>query len=300
MTADFRGIYPILYAFFDASDRLDRGAMRRQVEACVRHGAHGIAILGLATEVGKLSLAERRQILDWAAEDIAGRLPLAVTVAEPAVGSQIAFVRAASDAGAAWVILQPPPARGLAEAEYVRFFGAVADRVDLPVAIQNAPDYLGVGLSPDGIATLRRNHPNFRLLKGEASAVGIRQVIAATEGKLTVFNGRGGLELTDILRAGCAGLIPAPECFDLQVRIYEAMRAGDEAAADALYRDILPLITFLMQSIESFLCYGKRLLARRLGLGPVQARAPALQPSEFGLACLERHAARLGPLLSDR
>ena len=39
MTGDFRGIYPILYAFFDASDRLDRAAMRRQVEACVRHGA---------------------------------------------------------------------------------------------------------------------------------------------------------------------------------------------------------------------------------------------------------------------
>ena len=297
MTGDFRGIYPILYAFFDESDRLDRAAMRRQVEACVRHGAHGIAILGLATEVGKLSLAERRQLVDWAAEDIAGRVPLAVTVAEPSVGAQVDFVRAAQAAGAAWVILQPPPARGLPEAEYVRFFGAVADRVDLPVAIQNAPEYIGVGLSPDGIAVLRRNHPNFRLLKGETSAVGIRQVIAATEGKLTVFNGRGGLELTDMLRAGCAGMIPAPECFDIQVRIYEAMRAGDEATADALYREILPLITFLMQSIESFLCYGKRLLARRLGLGPVQVRAPGLAPTEFGLACLERHAAGLGPLL---
>ena len=122
-------------------------------------------------------------------------------------------------------------------------------------------------------------------------------MIAATEGKLAVFNGRGGLELTDILRAGCAGLIPAPECVDVQVRIYEAMRAGDEAAADVLYREILPLITFLMQSIESFLCYGKRLLARRLGLGEVHVRAPALPPTDFGLACLERHAAGLGPLL---
>ena len=179
MTDDYRGIYPMLYAFFDESDRLDRVAMRRQVEACVRHGAHGVAVLGLATEVGKLSLAERRQLVDWAAEDIAGRVPLAVTVAEPAVAAQVDFVRAAKEAGAAWVILQPPPARGLPESEYVRFFGAVADRVDLPVAIQNAPDYIGVGLSPEGIATLRRNHANFRLLKGETSAVGIRQVIAA-------------------------------------------------------------------------------------------------------------------------
>ncbi|MCP3724373.1 hypothetical protein M3I53_14750 [Paraburkholderia sp. CNPSo 3272] len=39
------GIYPILYAFFDRDNRLDRAAMRRQVEAAVRGGAPGIAVL---------------------------------------------------------------------------------------------------------------------------------------------------------------------------------------------------------------------------------------------------------------
>ena len=47
MTTGFHGIYPILYAFFDRDGRLDRGIMRAQVEACVRHGAHGLAVLGL-------------------------------------------------------------------------------------------------------------------------------------------------------------------------------------------------------------------------------------------------------------
>lgn len=47
---EFRGVYPILYAFFDAGERLDRAAMRAQVEACIRGGAHGIAILGFVTE----------------------------------------------------------------------------------------------------------------------------------------------------------------------------------------------------------------------------------------------------------
>ena len=45
----FHGIYPILYAFFDAQGRPDRALMRRQVEACLRHGAHGLAVMGLAT-----------------------------------------------------------------------------------------------------------------------------------------------------------------------------------------------------------------------------------------------------------
>jgi 2-keto-3-deoxy-L-arabinonate dehydratase len=289
----FFGIYPILYAFFGPDGELDRHAMRRQVEACVAGGAHGLAVLGLATEVNKLSHAERHVVLEWVAEDLGGRLPLAVTVAEPTARAQAAFVQAAADHGAAWAILQPPPVRGLPEIEYVRFFGAVADASPMPVAIQNAPEYIGIGLSDAGLETLRRNHPNVRLLKGEAPAVAIRRTIEATDGALRVFNGRGGLELVDCLRAGCAGMIPAPECFDVQVRIFELMRTlrpEDEAEAERLYASVLPLITFLMSSIEQFLCYGKRLTARRLGLGEVHDRAPALRPTPFGLACLERLA----------
>jgi 2-keto-3-deoxy-L-arabinonate dehydratase len=41
------------------------------------------------------------------------------------------------------------------------------DSTSLPVAIQNALDYLGVGLSVKGLMTLLERHPNFTLLKGE-------------------------------------------------------------------------------------------------------------------------------------
>ncbi len=79
--ASFSGIYPMQYAFFDRGGALDRAAMRRQVEAALAGGAHGVAVLGLATEVGKLSADERRTLIDWIAHDVAGRVPVAVTVA---------------------------------------------------------------------------------------------------------------------------------------------------------------------------------------------------------------------------
>jgi 2-keto-3-deoxy-L-arabinonate dehydratase len=292
------GIWPILYAFFDATGRIDRAAMRRQLDACVAGGAHGVAVMGLATEVGKLDVRERRELLEWVAADLGGRRPLAVTVAEPSVPGQVEMARAAEQLGAGWVILQPPPVAGLPEIEYVRFLGAVADRVSIPVAIQNAPGYLGVALSNAGLRELSRQHPNVCLLKGEGPALVIRRLIEETAGAFRVLNGRGGLELPDNLRAGCVGLIPAPECFDVQVRIYELMRTGrsaDEAEAERLYREILPLILFLMQSIETFLCYGKRVTARRLGLHEVHGRPPAQPPTPFGLASAERYARHLGP-----
>ena len=60
----FHGIYPILYAFFDAAGALDMQAMRRQIRACTASPSHGVAALGLATEVNKLSQMEKRQIIE--------------------------------------------------------------------------------------------------------------------------------------------------------------------------------------------------------------------------------------------
>jgi 2-keto-3-deoxy-L-arabinonate dehydratase len=298
-TSRFHGIHPILYAFFDADGRPLRAPIVAQVEAAVRHGAHGVAVLGLATETNKLDASERRQIMAWTAEALRGRLPLAVTVAEPSVHGQVAFVRSAKDVGADWVILQPPPVTGVSENELLRFFGAVAATTDLPVAIQNAPQFLGAGLSNSALATLNRQHPNVCMLKGEAPAHIIERLVADTEGMYRVFNGRGGMELPECLRAGCAGMIPAPECFDVQVAVYEAMRRETpegEAEAERRYREILPLIVFMMSSVETFVCYGKRVVARRLGIEHVFDRAPCLPPTEFGLLTAERLAAGL-PLL---
>jgi 4-hydroxy-tetrahydrodipicolinate synthase len=298
--SEFRGVYPMLYAFFGKDGRLDRGAMRAQVEHCVASGVHGVAALGLGTEVSKLDPEERRQLVAWIAEDMAGRLPLAITAFGAAPEEQIAFVRTAAEHGADWVILQPPQTgEAITEDQLVDFFGAVADAAPVPVAIQNAPQYIGVGLSGAGLDRLSRDHPNVRLLKAEGSAVETRALIELTEGRMAVFQGRGGMEFTDVIRAGCVGIIPSVESCHVQSRMFELMRTGraeDAAEAERLYRQLAPLIMFLMQSVAQFVCYGKRLTARRIGLGEVHDRAPAQAPTAFGLACLERHAAVLDRL----
>jgi 4-hydroxy-tetrahydrodipicolinate synthase len=158
---------------------------------------------------------------------------------------------------------------------------------------------MGRGLSADEIRTLVTEHPNIRLIKGEGPAVDIARLIEATQGRVPVFNGRGGLELPDNLRVGCAGLILAPDIIDYAVAVYERMRGGQEDRAEAMYAEILPAIVFVMQSIEFLICYGKRLCAARLGL-EVQDRGPALRPTSVGLAMVERFARSLGPMEDRR
>ena len=52
-------------------------------------------------------------------------------------------------------------------------------------------------------------------------------------------------------------------------------------------------MAFVMQSIEHFICYGKRLLALRAGL-EVFDRSPALRPDQQGLDRVAQLAAVLG------
>jgi len=294
----FTGIHAIAFALFDAQERLDREAMRRQTELCLGLGVHGMAALGLATEVSKLSVGERRSIMQWVSEDTAGRVPLAFTIFGSSVAEQVEQVRAAEAAGADWVILQPPMVGSFGAAEYIRFFGRVAEATTLPVAIQNAPAYMGRGLSAEDIRELVAQHPNICLIKGEGSVVEIRHLIETTGGRLPIMNGRGGLELVDNFRAGCAGMILAPDTIDYALAAHARFAAGDEAGAEAVYREMLATTVFLMQSLESLICYGKRLFGLRAGLS-VHDRAPALRPSAFGLELVQRHAERLGPYRAE-
>jgi 2-keto-3-deoxy-L-arabinonate dehydratase len=283
----FRGVYPILYAFLDRRGRLDHAAMRRQVDHCIAAGAHGIAILGLVTEVNRMTPAERQETVELVGDAIAGRVPYAVTIAGQDPETQITFAAMAARNGADWVILQPPPGKGHSEFDLQRHFGAIADAVTLPVAIQNNPINLDSHLSPDALATLVRRHANITLLKAEGWSVDIARVLDVLGGDVDAFGGHGGVEFISLIRSGGAGLIPAPDCLASQVAIYEALTSGDPrriALAENLHKELLPLVVFMTRNIGGLTLYGKRVMAKRLGLETVFDRAGAPEPTAFGLA----------------
>jgi 2-keto-3-deoxy-L-arabinonate dehydratase len=292
---DIGGTYPMLYAFFDAAGRLRRDAFTRQINAAIACGASGVAVLGLATEVAKLGQAERRQIIEWIIADVAGRLPVAVTIADGNSPDMIESAQFAHRSGANWLILQPPrpPA---SSTDLIRFFGAVADGVDCPIGIQNAPEYLGIGLSDSELGVLAGRHPNVQVVKAESSAVAVARLIEAIGSRIRVFNGRAGLELVDNFRAGVHGMIPGIETIDGQVGVETAMRKNDTAKAEALYREFLPTLSFIMQGVAHLVQYGKLVAAFRLGLAPSTDRPPCDAATAFGIAAARRFADALGPL----
>jgi 4-hydroxy-tetrahydrodipicolinate synthase len=175
-----------------------------------------------------------------------------------------------------------------AAAEYIDFLARVGEDSRIPLAVQNAPQYLGRSLSGPDLAALTVRLPRLSQVKAEMPAVDLAAFAKAC-GRLTLLNGRGGLEMTDALHIGCRGFVVAPDVLPGVVGCWRAWKAGNTAEADAAYGAFLPAATFGMQSLEHLVCYGKRIWGHRAGV-VIHDRAPALRPSEAGLRLAERWA----------
>ena len=289
------GIYPMLYAFFDDRGVLRQDPFRRQVDAALGTQAAGVAILGLGTEVSKLTFDERIEVLEVVAKRIDGRKPLLATVYGDTITEQIEFSKRAIQSNASALMLQPPSQK-MDDAKLAGFFSEIISAVDCPVGIQNAPEFLGFGLNNQSLIALANDHENFTIAKLECNAVNLESVASELGSSVMLFNGRCGLELPDNLRAGASGLIPAIDTVDKTSEIFAEFTSGNEELADKLYADLLPVLCFIMQGIPHFLTYGKMLAAARLGIELGGSREPSLAATNFGLACIRRFSEYLGPI----
>ena len=73
-------------------------------------------------------------------------------------------------------------------------------------------------------------------------------------------------------------------------------KAKNVAEAERLYAKVLPLLIMLMESMDTFLVYGKPVLGHRLGITETTPRLPSTPPTKFGLAAAKRYAEMLGKL----
>jgi 4-hydroxy-tetrahydrodipicolinate synthase len=285
----------MLYAFFDDRGVLRQDPFRLQVDVALGTQASGVAILGLGTEVSKLTFDERIDVLEVVAKRIDGRKPLLATVYGDTITEQIEFSKQAIQNGTSALMLQPPSQK-MDDAKLMGFFSKIISAVDCPVGIQNAPEFLGFGLSNESLIALANDHENFTIAKLECNAVNLESVASDLGDSVMLFNGRCGLELPDNLRAGACGLIPAIDTVDKTSEIFAEFTSGNEELADKLYADLLPVLCFVMQGIPHFLTYGKMLAAARLGIELGGSREHSLPATDFGTACIRRFMKHLGPL----
>ena len=245
----YTGVFPIAPTPFTDAGDLDLEGQRRVLDCMVDQGVDGICLLANYSEQFALSDAERDTLLELCSEHIAGRVPVIVTCSHYGTGIVIERARRALAAGAAMIMLMPPyHGASLRPDEQGVFehFARVAEAIDIPIMVQDAP-LSGVALSVPFLARVAREIPQVSYLKVEMpnTAAKLRALIAAGGDAIAgPFDGEEGITLLADLEAGATGTMPSAMLPDLIKPVVEHFLAGRRDEAAAQYNRILPLINY--------------------------------------------------------
>ena len=221
-TNKIKGIFPILYTFFNKNNSIDFKLMEDQKSLILQQGCHGIAALGLATEVNKLSLSEKIKIIELISKSTQIKIPTAITIQAKNYKDYIKLINVSKSNNIDWLILQPLINKKTTDNDCLNFFKKLLPLTQGTLTgIQNAKEYIGVGLTTDQIKKLYQQFDNFRAIKGEAPSYLMEKEIKEYPKDLVVFNGRGGQEIIDNFKIGCKGIVPCLDGADKFIKIYK-------------------------------------------------------------------------------
>jgi 4-hydroxy-tetrahydrodipicolinate synthase len=274
MSTPLRGIFNILATTFDAAQQVDFASLRHLVNFQLALGAHGLTILGVLGEAAKLSLDERRAVMDTVMETVAGRVPVVVGASHADRDARLALCRAAFAAGAAAVMVAPPRMDQSTDDAVIGLYADIAAAVDRPIVVQDFPPVNNVIMSPEMLARLAEQVPHCRTLKLEDPPLMEKvAAIRARTDKFAIFGGLGGMFLLEELARGAAGTMTGFAFTEVLVAIYDAFSQGRQADAETIFDLYLPLIRYENQPVVN-LTIRKELLFRRGAIACPALRDP--------------------------
>jgi 4-hydroxy-tetrahydrodipicolinate synthase len=139
-------------------------------------------------------------------------------------------------------------------------------------------DFTGFGAPVALIAGLFEDVPAFRSLKVEVVPAGVKysQVLEATGGRLHVAGGWAVGQMIEGLDRGVHAFMPTG-MHEIYCEIHRRYTAGDRGGAQALFRELLPVLAFANQHLDISIHFFKRLLHAE-GLYPTDRVRPPVLP----------------------
>jgi 4-hydroxy-tetrahydrodipicolinate synthase len=279
---EITGIFNILATPFDAEQQVDLPSLRRLIDFQLDKGAYGLTILGVLGEAAKLTVDERKQVMDTVMETVNGRVPVVVGTSHADKATCIALSQAAFEAGAAGVMIAPPVMDDPGDEAVLALYRDIASAVQNPIVVQDFPVVNNVIMSPELLAEMADEIIYVRHLKMEDPPLmeKTRAILACTD-KLAIFGGLGGMFLLEELQAGAAGTMTGFAFTEVLVAVFEAFNAGNMAEAERIFDQYLPLIRYENQP-KINLTIRKELLYRRGAIAHPALRKP-FPPIDAGM-----------------
>lgn len=296
----YAGVFPIAPTTFDDNGDVDYASQKRSIDFMIDAGVNGICILANYSEQFSLTDDERETLTTTILDHVAGRVPIIVTTTHFSTRIAAERSRRAQAAGAKMVMLMPPYHGTTLRADdsgVADYFRAVADAIDIPIMIQDAP-MSGTNLSVELLAKLAREIPQVAYIKAEmpGAANKLRALIAAAGDALDgPFDGEESITLIPDLDAGATGTMPSAMVPDALRLVCDRYRMGQRDAAIAVYERWLPLINY--ENKQCGLRATKALMAEGKIIASEAVRHPIMPLHPGTRAGLVELARRLDPLI---
>ncbi|MGY3615985.1 dihydrodipicolinate synthase family protein [Bradyrhizobium sp. USDA 10063] len=253
LTAQAAGTFAIAPTPFHDDGRIDERSIDRLSDFYTEVGCDGVTVLGILGEAPKLDAGEAEQVAVRFIKR-AKDLQVIVGVSAPGFASMRSLAKASMDAGAAGVMIAPPP-HLRTDDQIIGYFKQAQDAIgdDIPWVLQDYPLTLTVVFTPAVIRKIVMDCPSCVMLKHE-DWPGLEKITTLRNFQkdgslrpLSILVGNGGLFLDFEMERGADGAMTGYAFPELLIDVVKLSKAGDRDAAHDLFDAHLPLIRYEQQ-----------------------------------------------------
>ena len=203
----FHGLGVALVTPFTENGAVDFAAVAKIVDNLVEGGVDYILVLGTTGETPTLTTDERKALIRFVRERVAGRVQLMVGVGGNCTRDVVTTLRTWDLSGYDAVLSVNPYYNKPNQEGLYQHFKAVAEASPRPVVLYNIPGRTGVNMTPETIARLAKDCPNIIGVK-EASGdlAQMERVKALTPSDFLLISGDDGLTV-EVIKRGGVGVI---------------------------------------------------------------------------------------------
>ena len=203
----FKGLGVALVTPFMPNGAIDFAAVAKIVDNLVKGGVDYILVLGTTGETPTLSTDERKALIRFVRDRVAGRVALMVGIGGNCTHDVVACLKHWDLRGYSAILSVNPYYNKPNQEGLYQHFKAIAEASPLPVMLYNIPGRTGVNMAPETIARLANDCQNIIGVK-EASGnlEQMEQIKALTDEEFLLISGDDGLTV-EVIKRGGVGVI---------------------------------------------------------------------------------------------
>ena len=270
----WEGVMPAITTQFDSEGALSLNAFKNNLAHQIKAGVHGVILGGTLGEASTLTSSEKESLLKVTLEQVEGKIPVIMNIAEQSTDQAVGSAKAAETNGASGLMLLPPMRYRATDIETVAYFSTVASSTSLPIMIYNNPVDYKIEVTLDMFEAIRKYENITAVKESTRDITNITRMINRFGDRYKILCGVDTIAIESILmgaKGWVAGLVDAfPE---ETVAIYTYCKAGEWEKARAVFRWFLPLLEL---DISPQLVQNIKLCEQATGLGTGYVRKPRL------------------------